>query len=151
VNKDERRAAYAQKLKDPRWQKRRLEILSRDEFACALCGDSENTLHVHHIAYTTEEPWNAPDHQLVTLCASCHDAETAALYEALKTLGSGARAFGLMSGGILAIAEAFAGSEPLHQPDVVADAIAVAIRNPAEQRRLIAAYFDHLAEKRSGA
>ncbi len=25
---------YASKLKDPRWQKKRLEILQRDDFAC---------------------------------------------------------------------------------------------------------------------
>ncbi len=28
---------YAEQLKDPRWQKRRLEILQRDEWRC-LCG-----------------------------------------------------------------------------------------------------------------
>lgn len=42
---------YSEKLKDPRWQKKRLEILNRDEFACRFCGDNKSTLNVHHISY----------------------------------------------------------------------------------------------------
>lgn len=42
---------YAEMLKEPRWQKRKTEILSRDNFTCQLCGDTENTLHVHHKYY----------------------------------------------------------------------------------------------------
>ena len=30
---------YSEKLKDPRWQKKRLEILERDNFRCQYCGD----------------------------------------------------------------------------------------------------------------
>jgi hypothetical protein len=77
---------YAAKLKDPRWQKRRLEILQRDEWRCVACGyglheeyedDNEprQPLHVHHRWYTGE-PWEAPDEALVTLCESCHEVET---------------------------------------------------------------------------
>lgn len=65
---------YYAKLKDPRWQKKRLEILSRDTFTCRLCDDSENTLHVHHIRYEKgADPWDYPDDCLVTLCESCHE------------------------------------------------------------------------------
>ncbi len=40
---------YSEKLKDPRWQKKRLEIFQRDEFHCQQCGDGENTLCVHYL------------------------------------------------------------------------------------------------------
>lgn len=65
---------YAQKLKDPRWQKKRLEILNRDEFACRICGDKKKTLHVHHRAYAKGlEPWEVEDAALLTVCEGCHE------------------------------------------------------------------------------
>lgn len=67
---------YAEKLKDPRWQKRRLEILSRDDWACQACGDKTSTLHVHHRFYERGlEPWEAANWALVTLCEDCHELE----------------------------------------------------------------------------
>lgn len=65
---------YAEKLKDPRWQKKRLEILQRDDFTCQVCFDNTNTLHVHHLSYEKGiEPWEYPGCSLITLCASCHE------------------------------------------------------------------------------
>jgi len=65
--------SYAEKLKDPRWQKKRLEILERDEWKCMSCGDKENTLHVHHIFYFPgKEPWDVHNGFLITLCEKCH-------------------------------------------------------------------------------
>ena len=67
---------YIDKLKDPRWQRKRLEILQRDDFACHSCGDKNNTLHVHHkIYYKGIEPWDYESHILITLCADCHKRE----------------------------------------------------------------------------
>ena len=66
---------YSEKLKDPRWQKKRLEILQRDDFSCRICGDNESTLHIHHINYNTN-PWETRDDLLITLCENCHDEET---------------------------------------------------------------------------
>lgn len=63
---------YSQKLKDPRWQKRRLEILNRDGFKCCYCGDAKTELHVHHRRYSGD-PWNSEDCDLETLCKDCHD------------------------------------------------------------------------------
>ena len=63
---------YSEKLKDPRWQKKRLEILNRDEFACQKCGDTETTLHVHHKKYNSGEPWDIGNDHLTTLCEFCH-------------------------------------------------------------------------------
>jgi hypothetical protein len=67
---------YSEKLKDPRWQKKRLEILQRDEFRCRNCFDNESELHVHHQVYR-KDPWDCPDHFLVTLCKECHSYVTA--------------------------------------------------------------------------
>jgi hypothetical protein len=64
---------YSDKLKSPKWQKKRLEILSRDKFTCKLCKDTETQLHVHHKYYEDGcDPWEYPNTALVTLCAHCH-------------------------------------------------------------------------------
>jgi hypothetical protein len=67
---------YAEKLKDPRWQKKRLEVLERDEFTCLMCGDRETELHVHHDSYSeTRNPWDTELGQLTTFCKHCHSLE----------------------------------------------------------------------------
>ena len=62
---------YSEKLKSPKWQKKRLEVLNRDNFKCCSCGDEETELHVHHLKYTGE-PYDAPLEDLQTLCKHCH-------------------------------------------------------------------------------
>lgn len=64
--------SYSEKLKDPRWQKRRLFIFERDQWACQCCGDKETSLNVHHKKYVGD-PWESPEDQLVTLCEDCHE------------------------------------------------------------------------------
>lgn len=66
-------SAYAEKLRDPRWQKKRLQVFERDNWACVLCGDKGRTLNVHHLEYMGD-PWNAPLDKLKTLCQHCHAA-----------------------------------------------------------------------------
>lgn len=66
--------SYADKLKDPRWQKKRLEILEKANWTCAECGDTGTTLHVHHLAYCKgAEPWEYPDSLYRCLCEECHE------------------------------------------------------------------------------
>ncbi len=65
---------YSDKLRDPRWQKKRLEIFNRDNFSCTNCGDSTKELHIHHEKYIGE-PWEAPNELLKTLCDKCHKGE----------------------------------------------------------------------------
>lgn len=68
------RKSYSEKLRDPRWQKLRLKILERDEWACALCEGCDVTLHVHHKLYRAgADPWDYPENELVTLCHDCHE------------------------------------------------------------------------------
>lgn len=62
---------YSEKLRDPRWQKKRLEILQRDGFTCTLCGDKQTTLHIHHSKYFGD-PWDIKDEFLTTHCQHCH-------------------------------------------------------------------------------
>lgn len=64
---------YSEKLKDPRWQQKRLGILNRDNWTCQECFDTKSTLHVHHLKYEKKtEPWEYPDFYLITLCETCH-------------------------------------------------------------------------------
>lgn len=64
---------YAEKLRDPRWQKLRLEIMQRDGFKCCECRDKDNTLNVHHRFYLKgANPWEYDSSSLVTLCEKCH-------------------------------------------------------------------------------
>lgn len=65
---------YAEKLKDPRWQKKRLEIMERAQWRCEVCYRGDKTLHVHHDKYGAGEPWEAQDSDLFCLCSTCHEA-----------------------------------------------------------------------------
>jgi hypothetical protein len=64
---------YLELLRDPRWQRKRLEILERDGWECTFCGDTKTTLHVHHRYYKRgKKPWEYDDEALTTLCETCH-------------------------------------------------------------------------------
>ena len=68
--------SYVQLLRDPRWQKKRLEIMERDKFRCVQCDEDRETLHVHHTYYEYGKlPWEYPEHTLITFCESCHKVE----------------------------------------------------------------------------
>lgn len=68
--------SYADKLRDPRWQRKRLFILARDDWRCVLCGEATETLMVHHRSYLRgKEPWDYPEAMLCTLCEYCHASE----------------------------------------------------------------------------
>ena len=71
-------SSYKEKFLDPRWQKKRLLILERDEWTCRLCGEISKTLHIHHKFYIFGvEPWDYSDDILETLCVDCHEIEWA--------------------------------------------------------------------------
>lgn len=68
--------SYSEKLKDPRWQKKRLKIFERDNWKCRFCQSEERTLHVHHKKYIDGfEPWDYDDDLLLTFCYICHNAD----------------------------------------------------------------------------
>ena len=65
---------YDKLLTDPRWQRKRLEIMNEDNFTCQICGDKVSTLTVHHIRYIKGlKPWEYSNSLLITLCNDCHD------------------------------------------------------------------------------
>lgn len=63
---------YREKLLDPRWQKKRLQIFERDEWTCLSCGSKDENLQVHHVVYAKRDPWDYADQLLQTLCWKCH-------------------------------------------------------------------------------
>lgn len=64
---------YYKLLKDPRWQKKRLQILDDADWKCEECGDKEETLHAHHRYYENNKaPWDYPHDAFQCLCDSCH-------------------------------------------------------------------------------
>jgi hypothetical protein len=66
--------SYSDLLKDPRWQRKRLEILQRDDWKCVECRSMDRTLHVHHKLYRKgAKPWEYSDEELHTLCEDCHE------------------------------------------------------------------------------
>lgn len=88
---------YADKLKDPRWQKMRLEVFNRDEWTCQFCGAKDQTLHIHHLLYQQCDPWECDQSLLKTLCEKCHELEFSVrdqfdymLITTLKKVGIGA-------------------------------------------------------------
>jgi len=64
---------YKQMLKDPRWQKKRLEVFERAGWKCESCGDGTTELHVHHVEYKKgAKPWEYSMNDLQCLCKHCH-------------------------------------------------------------------------------
>lgn len=64
---------YFTLLKDPRWQKKRLEIMNRDGFKCQDCGHDDLPLNIHHKYYIYGmTPWDYDNDILITLCEECH-------------------------------------------------------------------------------
>lgn len=73
-------ASYSEKLRDPRWQRVRLEIMQRAQFRCERCSDGASTLNVHHVVYRPgADPWDYPDDDLACLCERCHQEEHEAI------------------------------------------------------------------------
>lgn len=67
---------YSELLLDPRWQKLRLDILYRDNWACLRCRRTDITLHVHHKKYIYGKlPWEYPPSNFETLCVRCHKGQ----------------------------------------------------------------------------
>lgn len=134
---------YAGKLRDPRWQKKRLQILERDRWACQLCLSTKSMLVIHHTAYTVEDPWDEGDDHLITLCHDCHQDQHEGKYDTDRLLSDFLRAAGLFNDDIHALAESFSEIwRPLNKPERTAliDAITEEIRKvrPPEE-------FDEMA------
>jgi hypothetical protein len=65
--------SYAEDLKHPKWQEKRLRVLDHAGFKCERCGSTERSLHAHHKIYLRgHKPWEYEDYLLECLCEVCH-------------------------------------------------------------------------------
>jgi 5-methylcytosine-specific restriction endonuclease McrA len=68
---------YKDALRDPRWQRKRLEIMNRDGWKCVKCGDGTREQQVDHLYYERgRDPWDYPSEALQTLCYICHEIKS---------------------------------------------------------------------------
>lgn len=138
---------YSKKLLDPRWQKKRLEILNRDNWCCQICGDDQNTLHVHHRRYIpNREPWDIPNELLATLCAACHESETNELEPAVHDLVAMVKEK-FFSSSVQQLAEAFHALEIHYECGVTASVIKYHLCDKDRYLKLEEEYFKYLSEK----
>jgi len=128
---------YQEKLKDPRWQKKRLKILERDRFACQYCGDNESTLHVHHLVYNKGgEPWDIEDNMLLTVCESCHGLEHDNRDKAEKSLIKALKETAVNYDGVNELAYAFLNGRPSYPQEVIIDLIGRVLCDPNLQEKI---------------
>lgn len=65
---------YAEQLKDPRWQKKRLEVFQAANYQCERCRDAGSQLHSHHLFYKREMMlWEYRTEDIMCVCGKCHD------------------------------------------------------------------------------
>jgi hypothetical protein len=70
---NESKNPYSERYLDPRWQRKKSEIMQRDHWCCTCCKDGTSCLYVHHHYYiANRDPWEYPDWALITLCEACH-------------------------------------------------------------------------------
>lgn len=138
---------YSDKLRDPRWQKKRLEIFERDDWTCQSCFNSESTLVVHHRRYIADrDPWDYPDSLLITLCENCHGDERVNLRDASDSLIEQVQDK-FFSFDIQTLAGGFNSFEvACYDSHVLSDVYAWALSDRDIQIELAERYFNHLKE-----
>jgi len=133
---------YQQKLLDPRWQKRRLQILERDEWHCQNCHDNTSTLHVHHRWYESGlEPWEYNDNALCTLCEFCHKEESILQKELPKELFEHFMRCGFLPSDLNRIFERGYDISIPYPMEVLGTAIGFLLSNHKAQQKLIDMLF----------
>jgi len=135
---------YSEKLKDPRWQKKRLEIFQRDEFMCKFCLDNESTLNIHHLKYSNE-PWNVENKYLITLCESCHEHESMKRKKRENELLEILRVNEFSVNSLEDIIIAFDRIEMIYPPDVIASIIKYNLTE--NMKEISELYFKNLSKK----
>jgi uncharacterized protein CbrC (UPF0167 family) len=141
--------SYSEKLKDPRWQKKRLKILERDRWVCQKCGQDDITLHVHHRLYSKQysEPWDYPDELLVALCEICHADESSERWEVAISELAKVLKQKFFIGGVIEITEGFKEFVPPHCTEACASAISFVLSNEDAASDMVNKYFEYLSSK----
>ncbi len=148
------RRTYTEKLRDPRWQKKRLKILERDGWMCQSCCDSDSTLHVHHRYYTSGlEPWEHGDAVLVALCENCHTEESERRPKAEEALLLATRRYFWHEETLRLALSIINGVEltPRASPMVIISAICYTLDHPELQKEMIDRYFAAIEDSREVA
>lgn len=82
---------YMERLRDPRWQKLRLEVLEAAGWRCTWCGAGEaerRNLQIHHGFYGKNlAPWEYPRASLYVLCEPCHEQAESIKLELFEAQG----------------------------------------------------------------
>lgn len=148
-NIDVANKTYQEKLLDPRWQRRRLEILERDIWICSCCGDDSKTLHVHHRVYDKkyENPWDYPDELLITLCADCHKSESQEEWDRVMKRLSIALKKHFFTNDVEHIVHGFENYDRPAVSEVCAASIERMLSDPELSMSIIDGYFAYLKEK----
>lgn len=136
--------SYSEKLKDPRWQKKRLFILERDEWVCQCCYNDEITLHVHHMKYMGENPWECDDKFLITLCEHCHEQETQSSKMVASKLHKFLNTLGFLSKDILWEIDKIESIKHNHISGVVLSAWMHTLSNEDAQQKMVRDYLDFI-------
>lgn len=150
--KERPQSEYSKLLLDPRWQKKRLEILNRDEWTCKNCCNAEETLHVHHCYYEKgKKPWEYPDASLLTLCATCHQEETYDDYAMRRFLTNEMAAKGILARQFHELGCAFYKVDITPFNEYYFSALSWFISLPESPSILMDAYAEHLKKKGENA
>lgn len=134
---------YSEKLKDPRWQKKRLEVFNRDSFECSNCGNQYSMLAVHHLYYEKDkDPWDYPLEAFKTLCRECHEEEYTFRGEYEATLLATLKQLGFSGLDVFALADGFLGLEMKASPNMVSNSLGWLIKNEDQMKIVINKYID---------
>jgi hypothetical protein len=63
---------YKEYLATAEWHQKRRAAYKRSDYRCQLCNRSETELHAHHRSYGNRAK-EGEEHDLIVLCASCHE------------------------------------------------------------------------------
>jgi hypothetical protein len=139
---------YLEKLRSPKWQKKRLEILERDNFTCTDCGDNESTLNVHHkIYFSGKEPWEYENELLITLCENCHKQESENIKQNLEIVTTSLKKSIFLSHHWVVISEGIENCSHVHVPEVMASIISFALKDLECMKILEHKFFIDLGKK----
>jgi len=140
---------YTDKLKDPRWQKKRLKILERDKWECKRCYNAESILHVHHRVYKkAKNPWDYTNDDLITLCEDCHKHERKSRPEYEQMLLSALREK-FLADDIFSLTYGLLNLKPFNVSEVMASIYEMAFSDPGAQKMLSKMFWDKTIKKGS--
>ncbi|MGE4043351.1 MAG: HNH endonuclease [Acetobacteraceae bacterium] len=145
-------SSYSELLRDPRWQRKRLEIMKRDNFTCQKCGHDDKPLNVHHCYYSLADdgqkrmPWDYESSSLVTLCEDCYFEETEYARDQKKYLIDALSRKGLMREGFNEIASGIDACPLQNFDEFTISAIAWTLSNPELLSEISNRFYDSIQQ-----